>query len=69
MGSTRDARIAGIHEIEPGRSMFDELGLAAVVGLTPLCRKPSAFLQPMPRRVKRPLLHLQNFLGDLKNAL
>src|ERR1700680_5184476 len=45
------------------------LGLAIVVRDAPLRADPPALLQPQQRRVQRPLVQLQQVLGNLLNAL
>ena len=46
-----------------------EARLAAVVRFAPVGRDPAAFFQAMQRGIERALLHLEDIVGDLANAL
>ena len=46
-----------------------ELGVAASVGRSPLGSEPSSCFETMKRGVERALLHLENVLRDLLQAL
>jgi hypothetical protein len=48
---------------------FVKLGAAIVLRCTPACLDPAASFQAMESGVQRALLDLQNFAGDLMNAL